>query len=896
MGRKTSARRRDVWRTDGFLSALLAVVVTVVCATTGVSQRLEFALYDEANRISNPAPLSEIAIVSIDDASVATLGQGPWSNDIHARLIARLTAAGAKTIVYTPHLAAAHSSAGLAYVRKIEQTLTNSQDRSPWAVEVGTLASEADTALDTDTRLSNVIQKAGNVLLASRYADTGAPTPLPADVLRSTLLDPGTYATPVKSAQHPAAAFGAVSAGVGHLYAQADADGEVRQIPLLLEYDHSGIPALALLAAQHSLHLGSSDLKIQTSPPGLVVGSLNIPTTSAAVMRPRNQLSADGSGFPTFSFAAVLEGKTPSNTFKDKIVLVGAASDASVAAGIQRSGSTSDRIELLAQTVSSLRQGLGVRVPIWSTAAAGLALGAVLAVIAWLTVGTTLVRSLAIGALLLLALVGLEAGLLYFGGVWVPLMLAAIALVAGSVANALLQRKSAFELQSSTATADTETETDRMMGLALQGQGHLERAFERLRKAPPSDALFDNLYHLAEDFERKRKFSKAKTVYEHILRHNRHYKDARARYKRAQALASNVNVDVSHSTPPNPTQPPIDTVLPLHGGAPGVAFMLGRYQLEREIGKGAMGVVYLGRDSTIGRVVAIKTLALGQEFEGEALIDARVRFFREAESAGRLQHPNIVTIFDAGEEDDLAYIAMEFLNGSDLTHACREEALLPVTTVLSIAARVADALDYAHAHNIVHRDIKPANIMFDASCDAVKVTDFGVARITDSSKTRTGLVLGTPSFMSPEQLAGAKIDGRSDLYSLGITVFQLLTGTLPLRGESMTELMHKIANVEAPNICERRPELPAEVAQVIARALKKQPEARYQTGRQFAAALRQALSTIEVAHDEETLVTQAVVYDAHRDASGHEMVDFQETVMEPPAVRGAAAPPISGAQ
>ena len=324
--------------------------------------------------------------------------------------------------------------------------------------------------------------------------------------------------------------------------------------------------------------------------------------------------------------------------------------------------------------------------------------------------------------------------------------------------------------------------------------------------------------------------------------------------------------------------------------------MLGRYQLEREIGKGAMGVVYLGRDPTIGRMVAIKTLALGQEFEGDALIDARARFFREAESAGRLQHPHIVTIFDAGEEHDLAYIAMEFLKGSDLTHACRQEALLPVSTVLSIAARIADALDYAHAHNVVHRDIKPANIMFDAPTDTVKVTDFGVARITDSSKTRTGLVLGTPSFMSPEQLAGKKIDGRSDLYSLGITVFQLLTGSLPLRGESMTELMHRIATVEAPDIRERRAELPADLAQVVAKALKKQPEARYQTGHQFAAALRQALSPGWVECNKKMQTTQAVVYDAHRDASGHEMVDFQETVMEPPAVRGAAAPPISGAQ
>jgi serine/threonine protein kinase len=158
-----------------------------------------------------------------------------------------------------------------------------------------------------------------------------------------------------------------------------------------------------------------------------------------------------------------------------------------------------------------------------------------------------------------------------------------------------------------------------------------------------------------------------------------------------------------------------------------------------------------------------------------------------------------VTIFDAGEEHDLAYIAMEFLKGKDLLDFCKDGNLLPVPTVLSIVARVAEALAYAHRQNVVHRDIKPANIMYEHDSDTVKVTDFGIARITDSSKTKTGLVLGTPSFMSPEQLAGKKVDGRSDLYSLGVMLFQMLTGVLPFRGESMAELMYKIANEEAPD-------------------------------------------------------------------------------------------------
>ncbi|HYE38395.1 MAG TPA: serine/threonine-protein kinase, partial [Ramlibacter sp.] len=239
-------------------------------------------------------------------------------------------------------------------------------------------------------------------------------------------------------------------------------------------------------------------------------------------------------------------------------------------------------------------------------------------------------------------------------------------------------------------------------------------------------------------------------------------------------------------------------------------------------------------------VVAIKTMALAQEFEGDELDDARERFFREAETAGRLQHQHIVTIFDAGEEHDLAYIAMEFLKGRDLADFCRDGNLLPPAQVLSIVARVAEALAYAHRQNVVHRDIKPANIMYERDSDTVKVTDFGIARITDASKTRTGLVLGTPSFMSPEQIAGKKVDGRSDLYSLGVMLYQMLTGVLPFRGDSMAELMYKIANEAAPDLRVPRPQLPQRLAQVVARALAKKPDLRYQDGDEFARDLRAA--------------------------------------------------------
>ena len=331
----------------------------------------------------------------------------------------------------------------------------------------------------------------------------------------------------------------------------------------------------------------------------------------------------------------------------------------------------------------------------------------------------------------------------------------------------------------------------------------------------------DNLRHLALDFERKRQFNKAEAVYEHMARLDQGNADVQARLRRARDL-SQTQVLGAGSGHPGGT---------LILGGDGVEQpMLGRYQVEKTLGKGAMGMVYQGRDPRIGRVVAIKTLALSAEFEGPELQEARERFFREAETAGRLQHPNIVTIFDAGEEHDLAYIAMEFLSGSDLQPATRPGQLLPVDTVLSIGARVARALAHAHAQRVVHRDIKPGNIMYDATTDTVKVTDFGIARITDASRTRTGVVLGTPSFMSPEQLAGQPLDGRSDLYSLGATLYQLLTGHLPLQADSMAALMYRIANDTPTDLRQLRPDLPAELAELLARLLAKAPAGRPESG------------------------------------------------------------------
>jgi serine/threonine protein kinase len=219
------------------------------------------------------------------------------------------------------------------------------------------------------------------------------------------------------------------------------------------------------------------------------------------------------------------------------------------------------------------------------------------------------------------------------------------------------------------------------------------------------------------------------------------------------------------------------------------------------------------------------------------------------------------------------------LKGRDLTDHTKPGSLLPAATVVSVVSRVALALDYAHRQQVVHRDIKPANIMYERETDTVKVTDFGIARITDSSKTKTGLVLGTPSFMSPEQLAGKKVDGRSDLYSLGVMLYQLLTGVLPFRGESMAELMYKIANEEAADLRVHRANVSDALAELMKMALHKQPELRFQTGAQFSAALLQSMPDGETSNlsPTETGAEPAPSSTAFERTAAQNQVDFAAT-------------------
>ena len=836
MSTSASEKRGQFWRRDWFVAVLVVLAVVVLNKATDVVETLERRFYDFSSTASGRQPSDRIAIIAIDDQSVRNIGRWPWPRDVHAQLIDMLAAAKAKTIVHTVFFFEPQTDRGLVYIRKMKDAIGQGEQTSV-TEQLGKVISEAEAALDTDSKLAASMAKAGNVLIPSFFELAEplgkADKPLPAFALKSAIDESTGFSEPAVRGQQPIEVIGNAAAGVGHLNQLNDVDGAVRLEALLVNYYGKAVPSMSLLSAARSLNLGAGDIKLNAGE-SVQVGKLKIRTDEAARMLPQFYRGREGKpAFATDSFYDVLSGKIPASKYADKIVLIGATA-AGVGVQFPAPGYPSlTPAEMIAHAISSILSEHFIVQPVWGGLAAFaiglLVAGYLIAALPRLSAG----MAGAITAALFVVLLGAEFGLLASASIWLKLVFPATLLVIGHLA---ITTKRFLMTEAGKLRSDEESaETNRMMGLALQGQGQLDASFDRFRRVPMSDPLMDNLYNLALDFERKRQFNKAQAIYEHMAAWKKDYKDLQSKLNRAKNLSETVILGGGGSHPGG-------TML-LDGGAVEKP-MLGRYQVEKELGKGAMGVVYLGKDPKIGRVVAIKTMALSLEFEGEELTDARERFFREAEAAGRLQHQNIVTIFDAGEEHDLAYIAMEFLKGRDLVDFCKGGALLPMPKVLSIVARVAEALAYAHKQNVVHRDIKPANIMYEVDSDTVKVTDFGIARITDSSKTKTGLVLGTPSFMSPEQIAGKKVDGRSDLYSLGVMLFQMLTGVLPFRGDSMAELMYKIANEEAPDIRIVRNEISEQLAQVVARSLAKRSDQRYQDGDAFASDLRGVIAVM----------------------------------------------------
>jgi serine/threonine-protein kinase len=273
-------------------------------------------------------------------------------------------------------------------------------------------------------------------------------------------------------------------------------------------------------------------------------------------------------------------------------------------------------------------------------------------------------------------------------------------------------------------------------------------------------------------------------------------------------------------------------------------WLLGRYEIVAELGKGAMGVVYRANDPMLNRMVAIKTINT-EEAGHEGMAEYEARFYTEAKAAGGLNHPNIIIIYDIGKSGHLVYMAMEYIEGRELRELLAQGQPLAVVQAVDVAAQVAEGLAYAHQHQVVHRDIKPANIMITPQGRA-KIADFGIARMRSSeTRTQTGVILGSPKYISPEQVVGKRADHRSDIFSLGIILYECLTGATPFNGEGLSALMYQITNHDPAPPSSANPQVPVMLDYIIAKVLAKAPEARYQSAADFSNDLRECKSQLE---------------------------------------------------
>ncbi len=876
----SGVNKQNFWKKDWFLG-LLIILAFVGLYPTGITQGIERWAYDMGLNATSAEPSEQIAVLTIDEKSLETVGRWPWSRHIHAQAIAKLNAAGAKVIGHTAFFFEPQEDPGLAVVLDIDEYMTSTglsridmdpetgEEFSAPGEEFDRLIEEASALknsdsliegidfvgssvlgiqdkiqqakilLDGDKALGDVVAETGNVVLPTfmflgeTYGKPDFETPeyVKQFALTSTLKQNEQYPETAYAMQFPTEKVSSFAAGMGHLNAILDVDGSARSEALVVDYYGELYPSMSLMLAAKSLNLDISEILV-TGTPSVKVGKLNIVTDNSLKMHAFYYSGEQGQQpFSVNSFSDFFFDVIPAEQFAGKTVLIGATAAGLGTTLVTPVSSEMAPVMALAHNLSSILQEDFFTKPGWTI---------------WVELFSFILVALFLmallprlnaqnGALVSLAIIVLCIGthfiLMTTQRMWIPLMTPVVMLVLGYI---LLTTKRFFVSEKGKESADQESaESNRMLGLAFQGQGQLDMAFEKFRKCPKDEQLAEALFNLALDYERKRQFAKSANVYNYIYDFAPKFKDVAERLDRSKKMEETIIIGPG-------------------GGNLGPSLMasgddvekpqLGRYEIIKELGKGAMGMVYLGNDPKISREVAIKTMALSQEFEGDALQDAKDRFFREAETAGRLNHPNIVVMLDAGEEHDLAFIAMEFLKGSDLADNVKKDTLLAPALVFDILFKCASALDYAHSLNVVHRDIKPANIMYEPNEKEVKITDFGIARITDSNQTKTGTILGTPSYMSPEQLAGKHVDGRSDLFSLAVMAFQMLSGELPFQGDSMASLMFQIANEPHPKLRSINPKLPPELEKFFDKGLAKDPDQRFATGKAFANGLKTCLA------------------------------------------------------
>jgi len=793
------------------------LVVTLYSSNFGPLSRLEWKIQDMMYSFRGSNSLSpDIVMVNIDDQSFKQFGQWPWNRDRIADLVAAVGAGHPKTIMldilFDPDVR--QDTAGYTSILAGQMSWTKNVVL-PYEFSRAEFRSEK---IATPKYLYNSSIQVNNEL---GILDENAALP-----------SQKVFLPPEEMFQY--------SAGLGFKQIIYDGDRKIRRDPLVMFYEGYYYPSLTLRSAAHYLGVEPSNIKL-VSGEYIVIGGRQVPIDKKSELF--INYGKPGQSFMQLSAADVLNEKIAPDALKNKLALISVTAE--MATDFCQTP-VSPRLlasEKSANVIGNILQSNFIKRLDSSPGLDMLILFLLGAAFAFILPRITLLYRLIVLIVTLFVLANVNFILFNSLKILARPLYISLELVLLIFASPLLDEE--FLQRLNFGGLKPQPQPRQFKHPKIVPEGRVINP-PRRQTVKPSEKEIETI---AVDKGAIKKSPESETIMNHAS-------------EQAATSASPLPTPLEHSpryfeetevSSPGEDRVPDEMralagMTPRSGGTPlfgtdgNQIKRLGRYEILSELGKGAMGTVYKGIDPAINRNVALKTIRLDFVQDPEELAELKERLSREARAAGKLSHPNIVTIYDVGNEGVLQYIAMEYLEGQTLENMIRRKVKFNYKIIAQMITQICGALDYAHAQGIVHRDIKPANIMV-LNDYTIKVMDFGIARVDSSSMTRTGIAMGTPNYISPEQLQGKPVDRRTDIFSLGVVIYEMLVGRRPFRGENLTSLIYNIVNSEpdAPSAIDKS--IPNIFDRVIAKALKKNPDERYQKAGEVVGGLADFIET-----------------------------------------------------
>jgi serine/threonine-protein kinase len=861
------AREKRRWT----LWAAAACVVAGACMLFGIGQSFQLKVQDLWYGLRGDRdPSPQVVIVGIDGKSLnAEEERWPWPRDTYVPLIDKLSEAGAKVIGFD-----------IAFSRSTE--------------EDGQFAEAMRN--HGNVVFGMVFNNAGDRSPPSRVP--------PPEVVTQAVPEfdvPFLRVIPAPGVEPPAAALAEAAAAVGHVAMLPSIDGTLRRVPTLIQHGERAYPAFAVQVARVYADVPLEEIEVTEDQ--LRVGYADVPIAQTGEALVNFSTRDLGYAFPTYSVVDVLRGDVGRAELDGKAVLVAMTAegldDRKFPFGMTHPG-----VILHATFLDNFFTVNFLKTPGWSIGLElGLfLLLAALAIVLFPRLPTPILMVTA--PVLVLGVLGLSVFLFVTKSIWWPPLYPCLAVVFPFATTVFFklrttEREKEAEVAKVLQAEEKLVEAELEKGLAFQEKGSLDLAIATFNKLPMDDVMMGIYLNLGFDFQSRGNYEKAFLCYKKVYDMDPTYEDVGARLEAMRQAGVGTQLVVGQSVPtispqqpmgtptpvpaqpdtgtlvvdepeeptlrlegeetlvptstPMPTPPPTATPMPtptptgmpsMPGTVQGIEPTPGqpgsRYTVIQKLGKGAMGEVFLGEDTKLDRKVAIKTIRPDVEMGSREAIEMRQRFVREAKTAGKLTHPNIVTVYDSFEgEGGVAYIVMEYVEGDTLANIIKKSRL-NVPQIKHVIINAANGLQHAHENGVFHRDIKPENIMLAPKTGVTKLMDFGIARLVESNMTATGSVLGTPAYMAPEQCTGAKVDARCDVFSLTVVLYEMLVGRRPFPGDKITEVMLAILQQEPPKPSAVDParQVSPEWDAVVLKGLEKKPEDRYQTATEFANAVR----------------------------------------------------------